>query len=290
MKTGEQPAMFRCAIFNLFLVVCALWDVHATSLHLRSGSAKQVPPPVNQAAAAAVAPAAAPDQGIADAFAKMDLNKDGKVDVNEFVVAEKAKRGAAPAPAPLLAMAPAAVMAPPAPAPAPAAATDEVPEHLMIPPALPDNIPEPPPPPRAPPAEPLPPPLPPAEGQLVQAPPSEAQMEQIAKSSYIASPPAVDLKGKDPLSAPNTPPPLPSPVAPPPMPQFISSMAAPEPLKDSLMKPSPVAFGIAAARTLPDATPLKAVAMHAVPVINIDPYRVLLSMSSQRAKHATTGA
>jgi len=257
-------------------------------LHLRAGRQPVVQPPNG------VAPPASAT-GIQATFAKMDMNKDGKVDSNEFAVAVQSglfPGGTAPAPAP----APTSMVVPIAPAYAPAAApsaakpTEEeevLPPHRLIPPPLPQNIPEPPPPPRAPPAEPAPPPLPPREGQLVEAPPSEESLEASGNATeMMANVPGLDLDGKDPLQAPNTPAPLPKPMAPPDMPKIAKPMSGPDALPESLMVPSTVSFGLDMARSLPaKMAPLGVVSQPPVQRLAVpssDPYRVLLSISSRR--------
>jgi len=244
----------------------------------------------------------------AELFAKMDLNRDGKVDVNEFVAAKQNGNlplVAAPAPAP---MAVAAFSPGPAVAasPGPVAAAPEVdflPQHLMIPPPLPAQIPEPPPPPHAPPPEPAPPPLPPKEGQLVGPPPSDRSMEPAGNVSLgLSSAPGLDLEGSDPVQAPAVPVPLP----PPELPSTVPALAAPEKLSEKLMEPSPVAFGLDSARTLPTkvwptevvtvpdaAYPLQVTANQDLPAAPVSlytsgPYRVLLSLSSHRQASQVT--
>jgi len=254
-------------------------------LHLRAGRV-QPPPGVMQAPASAT--------GIQATFAKMDMNRDGKVDANEFAVAVQsgvfpAVTAPAPAPAPTVVTPANAPAAAPSAAPSAAKSPDEevLPPHLLIPPPLPQNIPEPPPPPRAPPAEPAPPPLPPKEGQLVEAPPSEEALEAAGNATELmANVPGLDLDGKDPLQAPNTPPPLPVPMAPPTLPKVTLPMSAPDPLPESLMAPSTVAFALDMARTLPaKMAPLGVVSLPPVQRLAVpisDPYRVLLSISSRR--------
>lgn len=258
--------------------------------HLRAGShvVKQLPPigvaaVGAPAAVAAGSPLAAPvspaGKQIADLFAKMDANGDGKVDVNEFVVAEQGgilPMAGAPAPAPAVMVA-AAPMVAVAPAPAPAEAEEDVlPAHLQKPPPLPASIPEPPPPPRAPPPEPKPPPMPPREGDLVQAPPSDSQMESLGNvSQMMATQPGLDLDGSDPLQAPNTPPPIPAPLPPPGMPRMADPMQPPHALPEALMTPAPVAFGINMAHTFPSAMKVVPLEVVAMPVLG-GPYAVLL--------------
>jgi len=238
----------------------------------------------------------------AELFAKMDLNRDGKVDVSEFVAAKQNGNlplVAAPAPAPMLAV---AVFSPgpavaAAPGPAAKPEVDFLPAHLMVPPPLPAQIPEPPPPPHAPPPEPAPPPLPPKEGQLVGPPPSDRSMEPAGNVSLgLSSAPGLDLEGSDPVQAPAVPVPLP----PPELPSTVPALEQPEKLSEKLMEPSPVAFGLDSARTLPTkvwptevvnvpdaAYPLQVTANQDLPAAPVSlytsgPYRVLLSLSSHR--------
>lgn len=232
------------AFWFLVLSVCGTKAASHAS-HLRAHTAHWQQPPAGVAAAPAVS----------DLFAKMDVNKDGKVDVNEFVVAQNTGilPLAAPAPAGVFAASPFAAPAPaPAPMPMPGAADEVLPPHLMHPPPLPSDIPEPPPPPRPPPAEPMPPPQPPKEGQLVQAPPSD---ESVAASGVVnaltaSGVPGLDLDGNDPLQVPNTPPPIPPPMLPPDMPKLFPPLAPPSKPDKNIMGPSPVSFGVDIARTL----------------------------------------
>jgi len=303
------------AVFTYtWLLVLSSHGVAANSraLHLRAGvhvpsTLKQQPPvvmqqpPIGMAIAPVLVASPAPAVGaaakIADMFAKMDVNKDGKVDQNEFVVAnENGVLPVAAAPGPATAAigspAPAPAYAP-APAPAPSAAKKdklpELPVSYRSPPPLPDNIPEPPPPPRAPPAEPAPPPMPPSEGQLVGPPPSENSMQSAGKvSAMVASVPGLDLEGESPLQAPNTPPPMPAPLGPPELPPVVAPNPPPLPLSLALMTPAPVAFGLDMARIIvkEKATPLSVVAMPRMPdfsLMNANPLGTsLLGMSSIR--------
>lgn len=266
------------------------------ALHLRVGlhAAGLVQPPAGVAPPAAAAPAASGQVAqIAAAFAKMDLNKDGKVDVNEFVVADQKGilplSGPGPAPAAIVA-APAAAAAVPAPSPAQAEEEiAELPPRLRKPPPLPRDIPEPPPPPRAPPPEPRPPPQPPMEGQLVGPPPSEDSLAPSNVTAMMANVPGLDLAGTDPVQAPNTPPPLPA--GPPAMPRIVGmEQREPPKLPNFLMNPSPVAFGVDVAQSMPTKTwPLKVVSMPLPPgssAEDANPLRAsLLSLSSRR--HST---
>lgn len=285
------------------------------ALHLR---ARQAPPQAFPPGGPAPAPAALPALPAvplvaspealqaAELFAKMDINRDGKVDVNEFVTAKQNGNlplVAAPAPAPVLAVA-VAVLAPgPAPvaaAPAGPPEVDFLPPHLMVPPPLPAQIPEPPPPPQAPPPEPAPPPLPPKEGQLVGPPPSDPSFQPAGNVSLgLSSAPGLDLEGSDPVQAPAVPVPLP----PPELPSTVPAIAPPEKLNEKLMEPSPVAFGLDSARTLPTKVwPMEVVSVPnplevkanlpaaAAPVslYTSGPYRVLLSLSSHRQASQVT--
>lgn len=213
------------------------------------------------------APAGASQALVADIFARMDVNKDGKVDCTEFANAQKTgvlPLAPAPAPSGLVPGSPGAAPGM-APGPAPAPAQEELPAHLLIPPPLPENIPEPPPPPRPPPAEPGPPPQPPSEGQLIGPPPSQDSMEASGNvhAMMASGVPGLDLDGIDPLQAPNTPPPLPAPISPPELPKVVMPFPPPQPLPPHIMKPAPVAFGVDMARTLPKARkpPLEVVPM-----------------------------
>lgn len=213
------------------------------------------------------APAAAPQGLIADVFARMDVDKDGKVDRSEFVHAQQTGTlSLSPAPAPVGVASGSPAAAPGmAPGPAPAPSQEELPAHMLIPPPLPENIPEPPPPPRPPPAEPGPPPQPPSEGQLIGPPPSQNSMEASGNvhAMMAAGVPGLDLDGSDPLQAPNTPPPLPAPIEPPELPKVFMPFPPPQSLPSHIMKPAPVAFGVDVARMLPEArnSPLKVVPM-----------------------------
>jgi len=291
---------------SCFLAVSGA-EISSRALHLR---ARQAPPqafPPGGPAPAAALPAV-PVQVLqgpeaaqaAELFARMDLNRDGKVDVQEFMAAKQNGNlplVASPAPAPMLVVAPAPAVAA---APGPAAKEPEVdflPPHLMVPPPLPSQIPEPPPPPHAPPPEPAPPPLPPKEGQLVGPPPSDRSLAPAGNVSLgLSSAPGLDLEGSDPVQAPAVPVPLP----PPELPSTVPALAPPEKLSEKLMEPAPVAFGLDSARTLatkvwptqvvavPDASqPLQVTANQALPAApvsfyNSGPYRVLLSLSSHR--------
>lgn len=282
---------------------------NSRALHLRAGvhvlsTLKQQPPvvmqqpPIGMAIAPVLVAAPAPAVGaaakIAEMFAKMDVNKDGKVDQNEFVVANQngvLPVAAAPGPAIAAIGSPAPAFAPAAaPAPAPLAAkTDELPVSHRSPPPLPDNIPEPPPPPRAPPAEPAPPPQPPSEGQLVGPPPSENSMQSAGKATaMVASVPGLDLEGTSPLQAPNTPPPMPAPLGPPELPPVVAPFGPPMPLSLALMTPAPVAFGLDMAHTIvkEKPTPLSVVAMPPMPdfsLMSSNPLRPsLLALSAHR--------
>jgi hypothetical protein len=189
---------------------------------------------------------------VANAFAKMDLNKDGKVDVTEFANAQKNGMLAHPG---LLAPGPAPGPAPaPGSAPAPASLkAEDLPPHLR-PPALPERIPEPPDPPRPPPAEPAPPQLPPREGQLVGPPPSEDAVEAAGNlTGLMVGVPGLDLDGRDPLQAPNAPPQIPEPLLPQQLPRIFGAFPPPQKLPPAIMTPAPVAFGVDVARTLPQA-------------------------------------
>lgn len=280
------------------------------ALHLRAGvqvpsTLRQQPPvviqqpPIGMALAPVLVAAPAPAVGaaakIADMFARMDVNKDGKVDQNEFVVANQ--NGVLPvaaAPGPAISAIGSPAPAPAyAPAPAPSAGKKdklpELPVSYRSPPPLPDNIPEPPPPPRAPPAEPAPPPQPPSEGQLVGPPPSEDAMQSAGKATaMVASVPGLDLEGVSPLQAPNTPPPMPAPLDPPGLPPVVAPNPPPLPLSLALMTPAPVAFGLDMARTIvkEKATPLSVVAMPPMPdfsLMSSNPLRTsLLGVSSNR--------
>lgn len=275
--------MHRFALANLLAWLLSAHVAYGElRLHLRGVRRTPSLPP------AGVAPPAAADAGIAATFAKLDVNKDGKVDSNEFVAGAAAgvlPLAAAPAPAPLLAPAPApAVISAVSPASASAAEEEvEIPPHLLVPPALPQNIPEPPPPPHAPPPEPAPPPIPPTEGQLVMAPPSEDSVEAAGNvTEMMANVPGLDLDGSSPVQAPNTPPPLPEPMAPPPLPRVAQPQSPPDPVPEELMKPSPVSFGLDMARALPaKMAPLGVVSVQPVKLTS-DPYRVLLSLSSRK--------
>lgn len=263
-------------------------SVHAASAHsLRARRQAPLAPP---GLGGPPSPAAA---ALSAKFAVLDANKDGKVDITEFMHGMASglvpAAMAAPGPAPGLfvggpAAAPVVTAVAPAPAPAPSDPYADLPPHLRVPPPLPDNIPEPPPPPRAPPAEPAPPPLPPAEGQLVGPPPSEDSIEAAGNlTAMMASVPGLDLGGKNPLAAPNTPPPIPVPLPPPELPKVVKPMAPPLPLDASLMTPAPVAFGIDMARALPSRdTPLHAVPMPSMPkFLKPEPGRAsLLGISS----------
>jgi len=230
-------------------------EAHSRVSHLRSGlhitrTIKQAPPLGVAPPSPAVSPAA-------QMFARMDVNKDGKVDENEFVTAQQngvLPLAAAPAPATLVAASPLAAGPGPAPGPAPSAVDEyeDLPPHLRVPPPLPQDIPEPPPPPRAPPAEPQPPPQPPREGQIVQAPPSERSLQAAGNvtAMMMSGVPGLDLEGADPLQAPNTPPPIPVPLPPPSLPLVAPPLAPPVALNPVLMGPSPVAFGVDMAHTL----------------------------------------
>lgn len=288
--------------------------VNSRALHLRAGdhvpsAQKQQPPvvmqqpPVGMSIAPVLVAAPAPAVGaaakIADMFARMDVNKDGKVDQNEFVVANEngvLPVATAPAPAAISVSGPRGSPAPApasAPAPAPSAGKKdklpELPVSYRSPPPLPDNIPEPPPPPQAPPAEPAPPPQPPREGQLVGPPPSESSMQSAGKATaMVASVPGLDLEGVSPLQAPNTPPPMPAPEGPPELPPVAPPNPPPLPLSLALMTPAPVAFGLDMARTIvkEKPTPLSVVAMPPMPdfsPLSSNPLRTsLLGLSSHR--------
>lgn len=301
------------AVFTYTWLSVLSLDVAASNsraLHLRAGdhvpsTLNQQPPVVMQqptigivaapALVAAPAPAVGAAAKIADMFARMDVNKDGKVDQNEFVVANQngvLPVAASPGPAISAIGSPAPAPAD-APAPAPSAAKKdklpELPVSYRSPPPLPDNIPEPPPPPRAPPAEPAPPPQPPSEGQLVGPPPSENEMQSAGKATaMVASVPGLDLEGVSPLQAPNTPPPMPAPLGPPELPPVVAPNPPPLPLSLALMTPAPVAFGLDMARTIvkEKATPLSVVAMPPMPdfsVMSSNPLRTsLLGLSSHR--------
>lgn len=253
--SGCRSSQAYCLLALLVYVTDAGSHVSRLRAGLHMHSTLRQEPPLGVAAG----PASSAAAKIADMFARMDVNKDGKVDENEFVVAQQngvlplAAAATAPAPAPFSAASPGPALPVAGAAPAPSVVEDEIlPPHLMKPPPLPGSIPEPPPPPRAPPAEPQPPPLPPREGQLVGPPPSEHSMEAAGNvTAMVAGVPGLDLDGNNPLEAPNTPPPIPAPLMPPDMPQIQKPMAPPGALDPALMSPQPVAFARDVARTLP---------------------------------------
>lgn len=257
-------SLARAATLTYLLLALSACGSEAFSnvAHLRRAS-----PPLG-----VVGQAPAASQNPLDIFAKIDMNKDGKVDPNEFSISMQ--NGAIP-----VAMAPAPGSVSMAPAPAPARAPvkglveEELPAHLMVPPPLPDGIPEPPPPPRPPPAEPVPPPQPPTEGQLVGPPPSDRSIEAAGNVSALeASVPGLDLDGSNPLQSPNAPPPMPMPVPvmPPDMAQ-LPPLAPPGSLDPMLMSP-PVSFGIDVANTVPAMkAALDVVAMPVMPNMQSNP-------------------
>lgn len=250
-----------------WLLTFFAYGVEANSrvLHLRPGlrtSLKQQPP---GGVVAAAAPAA-PQGNLADMFARMDTNKDGKIDCTELANAQHSGAfSLAPAPAPFAGSPSMASITAGGPAPVPAA--NQLPPHLLVPPSLPSKIPEPPPPPHAPPQEPGPPPQPPREGQLISSPPGE---ESLETSGNLAAMVVNDVLGadldaadKETLQAPSKPAPLPSSILPPELPKVFRPFPSPRSLPPHLMTPAPVAFGVDMARTLPDVkkAPLSVVPM-----------------------------
>lgn len=234
-------------------------------------------PPSGVVAAAPASPE------VANAFAKVDLNKDGKINVTEFYRAQQngffapgAASGNSPAPAPGPAEYLPQHMRLGGFSPAPSVKAEDLPPWKR-PPALPERIPEPPDPPRPPPAEPAPPQLPPKEGQLVGAPPSEDSMEFAGNlTGLMVSVPGLDLDGRDPLQAPNAPPVLGYQIQAPlldrqlprtfgffPPPQRLPPAIMTPGLPPAITTPAPVAFGVDVARTVPQArkSPLAVPAM-----------------------------
>lgn len=262
--------MVRANSLQCLLLVLSSYDIQASSRLLRL---RQPQPPAGMVPPAPPAAAALTPR---DMFDRMDLNKDGKVDVNEFLKAQST--GVLPiagVPAPGAAVAPgAAPGAAAGPAPAPGPAPEGAYGEHLVPPALPQDIPEPPAPPKAPPAEPLPPPQPPKEGQLVAPPPGQQAMETVGNmTALMASAPGLDLNGGSPISAPGLPPPMPVPILPPDLPVIMTPMRPPQPLDTALMEPSKASFGTDMGSTIPDtaaATPdaskwTQVVAMPAIP-------------------------
>lgn len=248
------------SIWLLQLLSCGAY-ASSQSLHLRTGRGRSH-----------LSPSAT--------FDKLDLNKDGRIDRKEFLVAEHRNAlvsmkvqavaaGASPAPVsvaapgfspivpqtlPVAAPAP-VIAAPPAPAPAPdnRIPVDQLPPWAT-PPPLPEDIPEPPPPPGVPPREPEPPPLPPEEGQLVAPPPSEGALAPAGNLTEMMAEtlPGLDLEGRTPVQVPNTPPPLPKPIDPPALPLVMQPRDPPPLLDPSLMTPAPREFGMDVGRMIPE--------------------------------------
>eukprot|EP00427_Karlodinium_veneficum_P021043 CAMPEP_0169107316 /NCGR_PEP_ID=MMETSP1015-20121227/24815_1 /TAXON_ID=342587 /ORGANISM="Karlodinium micrum, Strain CCMP2283" /LENGTH=402 /DNA_ID=CAMNT_0009168835 /DNA_START=119 /DNA_END=1327 /DNA_ORIENTATION=- len=243
-------------------------------------------------------------------FDQLDLNKDGKIDAQEFLAAQRAAATSrsnaismnvqpsfavapsAASPGVPLSIAPSVVAT--APAPFEAINVEDLPEH-MRPPPLPSDIPEPPPPPRVPPREPQPPPFPPKEGQLVGPPPSEASVIAAGNLTQVMAEgvPGLDLDGTSPLQAPNTPPPVPVPVLPPDLPQTVASQKPPPPLDPALMTPAPQAFGMDVARSYSVVTSGGSATEASLPTMPSLPTfptqgAVLLSINSQKVNASRT--